>query len=265
MTNATHATAEDTAKLFNIVLVGDKYEFTGVTKDVVIAEDANWAVTYRQIRALKDFQTIDKKIVKAGTLGGWLAPDAVLDQNGSCWVDSDSYLSDNAIVKDDALITNSKIISGMCAGTTHLTNSHVTVGCRLYNVSASDSCLSNIVMFNTIAKMTIANARVKNVKVADAKHIIICNADGHADYNFNGIYLADGVLINSTSEFAYLQLGEKRIAIYPIMDGADRKFGIFTRGGAVYTPHAKIEAICTMIRDSMHLTNESASSETHLF
>ena len=67
MTNATNATVEETAKLFNIALAGDKYEFTGATKDVVIDEGENWTVTYRQIRALKDFQTIDEKTVKAGT------------------------------------------------------------------------------------------------------------------------------------------------------------------------------------------------------
>lgn len=38
MTNATNATVEETAKLFNIALAGDKYEFTGATKDVVIDE-----------------------------------------------------------------------------------------------------------------------------------------------------------------------------------------------------------------------------------
>lgn len=87
MTNATNATVGETAKLFNIALTGDKYEFTGVSKEVVIDENENWAVTYRQIRALKDFQTVDEKTVKTGTLGGWLAPRAILDQNGNCWVD----------------------------------------------------------------------------------------------------------------------------------------------------------------------------------
>ena len=265
MTNATNATVGETAKLFNIALTGDKYESTGVSKEVVIDENENWAVTYRQIRALKDFQTVDEKTVKTGTLGGWLAPRAILDQNGNCWVDETSYLEDKAIITGDALVKNSKVSFGVCAGTTHLENSRILGNCRLYNVKAVNTHLSNVVVSNTMARMTIISMHVKNVRVIDANNIFIASVSKYSDIDFNNIDLADGTFIVDAREFAYIQKGYNNLVIYPITDGMTRRFDIFTRNGDRISPTGTIADICTLIMKDMHLVGQGPAEETNLF
>lgn len=79
-----------------------KYEITNESKEL---GNVNYNV-YR-IKALKDFND-----VKAGDLGGWIAKEDNLSQDGNCWVYDDAVVVDNAIVNDDATVRNRAIICG---------------------------------------------------------------------------------------------------------------------------------------------------------
>jgi hypothetical protein len=61
MTNATNATVGETAKLFNIALTGDKYEFTGVSKEVVIDENEIGQSRTDRFALLRTFRLLMKR------------------------------------------------------------------------------------------------------------------------------------------------------------------------------------------------------------
>jgi hypothetical protein len=60
-----------------------------------------------RIRALKDFND-----VKAGDLGGWIASEANLSQDGNAWIYDDSMVFDNARISGDAKVFDNASISG---------------------------------------------------------------------------------------------------------------------------------------------------------
>lgn len=59
-----------------------KYEFT----DDILEFEYIGKYKLRRIRALKDFQTVDGKMVHKGDLGGWIENEKCLSHNGNCWV-----------------------------------------------------------------------------------------------------------------------------------------------------------------------------------
>ena len=61
----------------------------------------------RRIKALKDFGD-----VKAGDVGGWVASEANLSQEGNCWIYGDAKVIDNATVIDNARIDEHARIYG---------------------------------------------------------------------------------------------------------------------------------------------------------
>lgn len=73
-----------------------KYEFTGETK-------AFNGATLHRIRALKDFGDVE-----AGDLGGWVASEDNLSQEGNCWIGDDARVYGNAWVAGDAEIKATK-------------------------------------------------------------------------------------------------------------------------------------------------------------
>jgi hypothetical protein len=74
-----------------------KYELTDIKNEQGL---------YR-IRALKDFND-----VKAGDLGGWVASEANLSQDGNAWIYDDSMVFDNARVSGNAKVFDNARISG---------------------------------------------------------------------------------------------------------------------------------------------------------
>lgn len=54
-----------------------------------------------QIKAVRD---IPRFGVKAGDLGGFIAKETNLSQDGDCWVGRGGYILDNAVVKGDVLV-----------------------------------------------------------------------------------------------------------------------------------------------------------------
>lgn len=75
-----------------------KYEITNTTKVLN-------GRTYHRIRALRDFELLDG-FVKKGTLGGYVQKrkHPVLSQQGSCWIESESYVWGSA-VRGSAFVT----------------------------------------------------------------------------------------------------------------------------------------------------------------
>ncbi len=77
-----------------------KYELTNVVMRVAGRE-------LRRIRALKDFDD-----VKAGDLGGFIADESNLSQEGNCWVGGSAKVLDDAWVHGDARVYGDAKISG---------------------------------------------------------------------------------------------------------------------------------------------------------
>ena len=71
---------------------GKKYILTNYTKEY-------GGQTLYRIRALKDFGN-----VKAGELGGYVAGEHNLSQEGDCWVRDKAIIRENALVKDNACV-----------------------------------------------------------------------------------------------------------------------------------------------------------------
>ena len=68
--------------------------------------------TFYKIKSLKPFSFYYRNkfhIVKKGEEGGWIESESNLSQEGSCWIDKESIVSDNARIKDNALVFNSFI------------------------------------------------------------------------------------------------------------------------------------------------------------
>ena len=77
-----------------------KYEFTGETK-------AFNGTTLHRIRALKDFGDVE-----AGDLGGWVASEDNLSQEGNCWVYGNARVYGNAWVCGDARVSGDAWVYG---------------------------------------------------------------------------------------------------------------------------------------------------------
>lgn len=68
--------------------------------------------TFYRIKALKPFSFYYQNkfhIVKKGEEGGWVSSENNLSQEGKCWIDKESIVADNARVKNNALIFDSRI------------------------------------------------------------------------------------------------------------------------------------------------------------
>lgn len=116
-----------------------KYELTGTGKYIAVNYNQKDYFVY-QIKALKDFAD-----VKAGDLGGYVASEKNLDQEGNCWIYDDAmaihdaHVTDNAIVKDEAsihdkaflgqdvVVSKNAIVRGnaSCVGTVTITDNAI--------------------------------------------------------------------------------------------------------------------------------------------
>lgn len=80
-----------------------KYQVIENTKEVY---DGKHLVTLYQIKAMKD---IPKHGVKMGDIGGWIQDTSNLSHEGNAWIDKDSMVYGESVVKDDAIIKDSLI------------------------------------------------------------------------------------------------------------------------------------------------------------
>ncbi|WP_019223897.1 hypothetical protein [Bartonella rattaustraliani] len=96
-----------------------KYELTDETKVVN-------GITLHRIKALRDFDD-----VKAGDLGGFIEKKENLSHEGNCWVYNDAIASYDAIVSENAKISDKAMVSG-CAkvyGNAVVSNKARVYGC----------------------------------------------------------------------------------------------------------------------------------------
>ena len=68
--------------------------------------------TYFRIVALRSFKLIDGVTINAGDFGGMIQRPENLSQEGSCWIDFNSVVCDNAVVDGDAVVIESTISDG---------------------------------------------------------------------------------------------------------------------------------------------------------
>lgn len=86
--------------LENIKSLYRKYELTDIRQSVSISGE-----TLYKIKALKDFTNeATGTEIKAGQLGGYVESEKNLSQSGTCWVDENARVFNNATVSDDAYI-----------------------------------------------------------------------------------------------------------------------------------------------------------------
>ncbi|MBR2641431.1 hypothetical protein IKG29_00300 [Candidatus Saccharibacteria bacterium] len=64
-----------------------------------------------RIRALKEFETMDGRLVEQGQLGGYVQSEQNLSEDGKAWVADFAYVFGNAVVKDDALVMDEALVS----------------------------------------------------------------------------------------------------------------------------------------------------------
>ena len=87
---------------------GKKYEF------VPGHDDEFEGHTVHLIRALKKF-TYEvngvKAIVNKGDIGGYIESEDNLSQEGNCWVEGDSFVTDNAKVMGDAVVCSNSVLA----------------------------------------------------------------------------------------------------------------------------------------------------------
>lgn len=106
----SNASSQPTYQSSNRDNLGKKYE---LTDEIIVL---NGRTLYR-IRALIDFKpgiryANGNVVIKKGDLGGFVASENNLSQQGNCWAFNNSKIFDNAIVKDNAYIKDYAEIYG---------------------------------------------------------------------------------------------------------------------------------------------------------
>lgn len=84
-----------------------KYEFTVKKKMVEDSEGVEREL--RQIIATKGFNTAHGGFVLPGTLGGWIEQESNLSQEGTCWLNENSYAFHDSMIAGNAYVENSRL------------------------------------------------------------------------------------------------------------------------------------------------------------
>lgn len=149
--------------------------------------------TYFRIVALKTFKRSDGIIVNAGDLGGMIQSPKNLSQDGSCWIDFNSLVCDNAMIDEDAVVVESDICNDAI-----ITNSAI-----VYHSDIQDSVVikNNATIKNSTIKGTV---RVENVSM-------ILNS-----YVSGSIVLKE----NATCEDTYLMDSSGKICGYSVISNS---------------------------------------------
>lgn len=85
-----------------------KYEFV----EQALFQVGNEQVTLYRIQALRQLNPYRKKdYVQIGDLGGWVESEANLSHEGQCWIDDNSIVLKNGLVKDNAYICGTSIVN----------------------------------------------------------------------------------------------------------------------------------------------------------
>lgn len=163
----------------------DKYAFYGKpeTRTLIFGS----TITLRRIQALKDIPSMD---VKKFDLGGWVADEDALSQEGDCWVFEGSevhtggrvreqacvkgisVIGSGALVSGNSRIENSYVVSSsVVTGTAIVTKSRLSAECELSgDVVVDNSRLSGV----RIREGEVTQSHVRSTKgILDVKHTLI--------------------------------------------------------------------------------------------
>ena len=168
-----------------------KYELTDECRDGL----------YR-IRALRDIcapRDVLNRSIQAGSLGGWIASEESLSQDGDCWVAYNAIVRDNARVRDDAWVVDHAVLrDNAVARDLSLVSGNAEIK---YNAQAEEEC---VICGNAIIT---GNARIAG------------------DVTISGdVCIADDTLIYSCRQY---------ITVGPIGSG-DQMFTLYNVNGALH-------------------------------
>lgn len=164
-----------------------KYTLTGTGKYIDIDYDQKDYFVY-QIKALKDFAD-----VKAGDLGGYVASEKNLNQDGNCWIYDnamalhDARVTDNAIVKDEASIRDKAFLG------------QDVVVSKNAIVRDNTSCVGSVTITDTAIIQGNANVRSHGAIYGNASIDENANIDGTTIIKDNAT-ISDHATINGNAK-----------------------------------------------------------------
>ena len=85
--------------------MNDKY----ILSDQSILDSEHGVILYR-IVALRTFETIER-VIKKGTVGGYVCGYENLSQEGKCWIDDNAKIFGQARVLENAYVKGNAVIS----------------------------------------------------------------------------------------------------------------------------------------------------------
>lgn len=117
-----------------------------------------------QIIANKDFPSLTYDnvacLIKKGTSGGYVESEKNLDQNGKCWIDNFSSITDSAYVTEDSIINTSTIQgNSLIKGTSLIKNSNICDNSIIDNSIFEETTIKNnaYITKSRIFRSTILN------------------------------------------------------------------------------------------------------------
>jgi hypothetical protein len=128
-------------------------------KYIIIPNDSQLinGITVYRIKALRDIYPTrnDCHKIRKGSLGGYIQSEKNLDQLGECWIYNGSFVMHQAVVKDNAQVTEYSSISlgTVIEDNARVTNSALHHNCRVsHSATVENSSLSNnIWLFDDVA------------------------------------------------------------------------------------------------------------------
>ena len=207
-------TAEQVSNDFEVSLEPLKYEFTGETKELDCSgenDKIKLVVTYRRIRAIKDFAD-----VKAGDVGGWIAEGALLDQAGDCWLYDDSELHSSAVVIGDVQIRGNSSISGRIQGSGTIHDSSIYKSVIYGKLDITNARLRNCRFYGTnitLLDSEISSAAFGRYRVPEGT-ITLKHFENDVPVKF-----ANGTDIQNNEEFVFCKYRGDSYALYPTIEG----------------------------------------------
>lgn len=183
--------------------------------------------TLYRIRAVKEIKN-GTAVVLPGELGGFIEKEENLSQDGNSWVFPDSYVYDNARVKENACVNGSRVYGeAIIAGNATVINSNVD--------GNSCVCDSAVVVDSTISGQAYVGQYAgvedsfvgENVQVFDNAEVI------HSSVKGNCIIVRGAKIMQSTDVFCVSQIGDNqdRLTFYR----TDKGVSVNINGGVFRT------------------------------
>lgn len=154
-----------------------------------------------QIKALETFdichETKVNVVVEKGTLGGYIEKVTNLSKIGPCWVQPDSFVTGDAVVKGNSVINNSKILGTSVVDNTLVYNSDIRGSAVVV-----DSFVWNS---NVNGKTTVKNSRLFESKITGKASLLDCTINS-SDIEENAIICGQDTRVESSTVKGYTHI-----------------------------------------------------------